>query len=602
MTPAPLENFLLDAASKAHLREVPLNRCGLVLVFGMAVFILSIFAVRFLYLGVWNHEFYAGRAMRNVSGSEIKPAPRGVIYDRFNRMLVENAPSFNVILVPRELPKNLELREEAVRQAAKLSAREPEELVREIAARDWSRADRLVLVSGAAQEQLVEFETQKIPGVKVEPGFRRLVSKGAAHVVGYTGLVNAADLEENNSLVRQDLIGRTGLEAKYDDSLRGENGEEAVFRGESEEKRTVREPVPGQNLKTYIDGEFQEFLRNRLMQALKDLNRDSGAVLAIDPRNGEVLALVSLPDFDTNKISTALKSPNQPLFNRLVSGRYNPGSTIKPLMASAALAEGVATPETHIYSAGFIEIPNPYQPDKPSRFVEFQNHVYGWVDVPEALAKSSNIFFYAMGGGLEKQIGLGIWKIKEWWQKFRLDQPTGIDLPSEATGFLPDPDWKERTVGQPWRLGDTYNISIGQGDFSVTPLELLNYIAAIGNGGKLNKLRIAESQPEVLADLSAELAPALSYVRRGMQDAAQKDYGTAYLLHTLPFEVGAKTGSAQVENNAKTNAFFVGFAPLENPEVAILILIENSREGSSNTVPVAKDAFLWYYDHRLKTP
>lgn len=602
MIPTPLENFLLDATSKAHLREVPLNRRGPVFVFTFAVIIFLIFLVSFFYLGFWNHEFYSARAIRNVSGSEVKSAPRGVIYDRFDEMLVENTPSFNVVLVPRELPKEEKLREEAVKKASQLAGREFEELILEINARDWSRADRLILVSDASQEQLVEFETQKISGVKLEPGFRRAVKVGAAHVVGYTGLVNAKDLEGNQSLVHQDLIGRTGLEAQYDSLLRGENGEDVIFRGETQEKRTLREVVPGKNLKTFIDGEFQEFLRTRLSQALKDLGRDSGAALALNPQNGEVLALVSFPDFDVNKISAALKISNQPLFNRIVSGRYNPGSTIKPLVASAALAEGVATPQTNIYSAGFIEIPNPYQPDKPSRFVEFNNHVYGWVDVPEALAKSSNIFFYAVGGGFERQVGLGIWKIKEWWQKFRLDQPTNIDLPSEAVGFLPDPDWKEKTTGQPWRLGDTYNVAIGQGDFSITPLELLNYISAIANGGKLNKLRVVDPEPEVLKDLTSELSPILSYVRRGMKDAVDKDYGTAYLLHTLPLEIGAKTGSAQVENNSKTNAFFVGFAPFENPEVAILILIENAREGSSNTVPVAKDAFLWYYDHRLKTP
>jgi penicillin-binding protein 2 len=601
MIPTPLENFLLDATSKAHLREVPLNRRGPVFVFTFAVIIFLIFLVSFFYLGFWNHEFYSARAIRNVSGSEVKSAPRGVIYDRFDEMLVENTPSFNVVLVPRELPKEEKLREEAVKKASQLAGRESEELILEINARDWSRADRLILVSDASQEQLVEFETQKIPGVKLEPGFRRAVKVGAAHVVGYTGLVNAKDLEGNQSLVHQDLIGRTGLEAQYDNLLRGENGEDVIFRGEAQEKRTLREVVPGKNLKTFIDGEFQEFLRTRLSQALKDLGRDSGAALALNPQNGEVLALVSFPDFDVNKISAALKIPNQPLFNRIVSGRYNPGSTIKPLVASAALAEGIATSQTNIYSAGFIEIPNPYQLDKPSRFVEFNNHVYGWVDVPEALAKSSNIFFYAVGGGFERQVGLGIWKIKEWWQKFRLDQPTNIDLPSEAVGFLPDPNWKEKATGQPWRLGDTYNVAIGQGDFSITPLELLNYISAIANGGKLNKLRVVDPEPEVLKDLTPELSPILSYVRRGMKDAVDKDYGTAYLLHTLPLEIGAKTGSAQVENNSKTNAFFVGFAPFENPEVAILILIENAREGSSNTVPVAKDAFLWYYDHRLKT-
>ena len=178
MTPAPLENFLLDATSKAHLREVPLNRRGLVLVFSFAVFIFLIFIVRFLYLGFWDHEFYSARAIRNVSGSEIKPAPRGVIYDRFDKMLVENDPSFNVVLVPRELPKEEFLREEAVRMSSQLAGRESEELILEINARDWSRADRLVLVSDATQEQLVEFETQKILGVKLEPGFRRAVKTG----------------------------------------------------------------------------------------------------------------------------------------------------------------------------------------------------------------------------------------------------------------------------------------------------------------------------------------------------------------------------------------------------------------------------------------
>ena len=201
--------------------------------------------------------------------------------------------------------------------------------------------------------------------------------------------------------------------------------------------------------------------------------------------------------------------------------------------------------------------------------------------------------------------------MKKWWHNFGLDEKTNIDLIGEDTGFLPDPAWKERVKGEPWRLGDTFNVSIGQGDFSVTPIELLNYINAVANGGKLFQPRVMDeiknakgeiilkNELAVLRDLSAEIGSALAEVRKGMREGATQTFGTSYLLHDLPISVAAKTGSAQVSNNTKTNAFFIGFAPYNDPKIAILILVENAREGSLNVVPVARDVFLWYYNNRI---
>jgi cell division protein FtsI/penicillin-binding protein 2 len=252
-------------------------------------------------------------------------------------------------------------------------------------------------------------------------------------------------------------------------------------------------------------------------------------------------------------------------------------------------------------------IRNGYEP----RFATQKAHA--WVNAQSALARSSNVYFYEVTGGFQNQRGIGIEKLKQWWQLFRLDQKTGIDIPGERVGFLPDPDWKERVKNDPWRVGDTYNVAIGQGDFMVTPLGLLNYIASVANGGVLWKPHVAtgvlnadggvitEMRPEVLADFKEKIAGALPTVRRGMRDAVLKDYGTAHLLHDLPVDVAAKTGTAQIQNNQKTNAFFVGYAPYDNPELAIIVLVENSREGGRNTVPIAKDIFMWYYENRLNS-
>ncbi len=434
-----------------------------------------------------------------------------------------------------------------------------------------------------------------------------------SHLAGYIGFVGEDDLTKRDNLVIDSEVGRSGLEAYYDNVLRGTDGKKLIFRdasGKTEGSHIEQEPEGGYNLSTFIDGDLQRYFYKRLQDTLTELGRESGVGIAIDPSNGEVLALVNIPSFDAEHPATSLNTSGKPFFNRAISGLYNPGSAIKPLVGVAALVEKIVTPQTSIFSSGKIELPNPYNPERPSIFLDWKAH--GWVDLRSAIARSSNVYFYEVGGGFESQKGLGISNLYKWWQTFGLDKVTGIDLVGEESGFLPTPEWKEKRTGEPWRVGDTYNVTIGQGDLSITPIELLNYIAAIANNGIIYQPRVVQTVKNHDGDVVESTSPVrnaylfdgmrdeLREVQLGMRDAVEKSYGTAHLLDSLPIDVAAKTGSAQVANNTKTNAFFVGYGPFENPRIAVLVLIEDAREGSLNAVPVARDVFMWYYEHRLK--
>ncbi|MGC9610906.1 MAG: penicillin-binding protein 2 [Minisyncoccia bacterium] len=610
-----LEDILTDRAVEEDFLEIPLSDRIFknFLILASVVFLL-VFA-QLLNLAAFQHSFYARRAVANMSDVKIQVAPRGIITDRFGNKLVSNEPSFNAFLTPKSLPKSLNEELAAIGKAVDILGLDESTIMSEIKNRDWSLTDQLLLKENLDHDELVAIEAANIPGIEVEPSFNRVqvVPLKFSHVIGYTGLVNKNDLQNNSDLNIDDQIGRSGLEATYDEYLRGQNGETLVLtnaKGGTENERAIQRAIPGNALKTFIDGDLQSYFYNRLTEALRGLERDVGVGMAINPQNGEILSLINIPSFDSNNINAYLTAKNQPLFSRAISGVYNPGSTIKPLVATAALTEGILDPRHQIYSPGYLDVPNPYDPEHPSRFLDWRPQ--GWVDLYSALARSSNVYFYSVGGGFGDQKGLGITKLKEWWQKFGLDQKTNIDLVGEDTGFLPDPVWKEKTKGEPWRLGDTFNVSIGQGDFAITPIELLNYIAAVANGGKFYEPRvmneiddatgktIQKNEPTLLRDLSSEIGAALKEVRRGMRDGVTQTYGTSYMLHDLPIPVAAKTGSAQVANNTKTNAFFVGFAPYDNPQIAILILVENAREGSLNVVPVARDVFSWYYNNRIK--
>ncbi len=610
------EESLSDEWSKdLDVIEVPLDERPLWYLGGAILLVALAVLGRITFLTIARGEFYESRAAANQYQITHIPAPRGPITDREGRVLAENRPVYSALLNLKEFLRNSALHEAtflAIREILGISEETVRGLIRE---RNVETAvDPIVLLSDLQPAQVVALRNVNLETLIVSGGFERQYPNGAvfSSAIGYLGFPTAADLERDQNLAGQDFIGKAGLESYYDERLRGTSGLFVRLRDTKgnivgEQKRS--DPKIGESLKLTIDGDFQEYFHDRFTRGLISLGRTSGVGIALDPQNGEVLAFFTMPAYDNNAFTGTgksaerqrlLTSPDRPLFNRAVSGLYNPGSTVKPLVAVAALIEGVISPTREIFSPGYLDVPNPYNPDQPTRFVDWRYQ--GNVDISSALAQSSNVYFYEVGGGFGDLKGLGINRLREWWAKFGFDRPTGIDLPGEAKGFLPSPEWKDKTSDgkRPWLVGDTYNVSIGQGDLLVTPIELLNYIAAIANGGHLYEptLAMGEQHPKTIADL--DLGPALAEVQKGMRETVTSPMGTAHLLFDLPFGVAAKTGSAQVQNNTQENAFFVGYTPVDKPQIAILVLIENAKEGSLNAVPIAKDVLAWYYEHRIK--
>lgn len=619
------ESVLDDLAKDFDLLEMPLSEKAFKFVGLSIFFIIFGIIVWMFFIGAWKNDFYYNRALVN-AGQIVKiPTERGIIYDRFGEALVNNLPVIRVRLkIPELLKLGGQKRRQTIKNISEIIEVPEKEISDLISVIDLEKKSSVILKDQLTEIQAEKLKTFDLNLIQVEKSYKREYIDSAifSHLIGYTGFVSRTDIAGNSALSLNDIIGKNGLENYYDAQLRGIDGEIVYYRnakGEIIDDKFLQDAEYGYNIKTTIDADFQRYFYNRLKDGLTAVGSESGAGIALNPKTGEILSLISFPGFDNNNITAnILNDRRKPLFNRTISGLYSPGSTVKPLVALAALNEGIVNNQTKIFSRGYIEVPNPYFPEMPSRFVDWRPQ--GWVDLYSALARSSNVYFYALGAGLpenEKELingqlknnGLGIEKLKEYWLKFGFDKKTGIDLPAETFGFLPDPLTKEKN-GEQWRLGDTYNTSIGQGDLLVTPIELIDYIAVFADNGKMKKPFIAEkvfanednvfykAEPAVLGDYS-ELFSYIKEIQKGMIDTVEKPYGTAYLLNGLPIKVAAKTGTAQIEGNKKINAFFVGYAPIENPEIVILVMVENAKEGSLNAIPVAKDVFNWYYYNRI---
>lgn len=602
-----LEEILNQRVADDELMEVPLANQIFKAIFAVASVLALIGLSRLFFLSVVKSGFYGEKSFHNANQVIYKNPSRGIIFDRFGKPLVKNETVLNVVLTFSKLPKISAERVKIFEQLADVFKIPIESLLGVINKTDLEKTDQIVLGQIDNPEKAVELRKLEYPGIQVEESYKRFYPDPEifAHILGYIGAVSEDDLAENNNLLINEKIGKTGLESYYDAGLRGKYGITVKMRnvkGEVFDEKTMSLPKSGESLVTNIDSEFQKKFYSAMLGGLKKVGSRAGAGLAINPQNGEILALVSFPSFNGNDFIDSrdyaekiFKDKSQPLFNRVISGVYNPGSTIKPLVATAALNEKIIDVKKEIFSAGFIEIPNPYFPDKPSRFLDWKSH--GWVNLYSALARSSNIYFYSVGGGFGDVHGLGITRLKKYWQEFGLGEKTGIDFTGEKTGFLPDPETKK--TGN-WLLGDTYNVSIGQGDLLITPLQLLNYISAVANKGFIYEPHVAQKSAKISIDLSG-FKDIFGEVEKGMIDAVKKPYGTAYSLNDLPMPTAAKTGSAQIQNNTKVNAFFVGYSPVPNPQIAVLILVEDAKEGSLNAVPIAKEILSWYYENRVKT-
>lgn len=608
--------------------EVPIGNKSLWYLGAIVLGIVLVVFGRVVYLDMGNGGYYAARALDNAAQEQETPAPRGIIYDSEGDPLVQNQAVFTAVLDAHEFISNLNL------QTSTLAA--VQNILGVSSSTVWAELDQseaqgfaipVVLVEALNQTQLVNLQALALPTIRIQSDFERVYPNGPifSSVVGYTGRVNQQDLESDPSLTAEDIVGKTGIEEYYNSTLQGKPGINIQFtnaQGSVLGSKQQSTATLGTSMKLTIDGGLQTYLYSSIQSELAVLGRQVGIGLAINPQTGAVLSLVNLPSFDNNAFSDAasntaeidgyLTSPDKPLFNRIVSGQYQPGSTIKPLDGVAALKEGIITPDRQLYSPGYLMVPDPYDSSTPTKYEDWEPH--GYIDLADALAQSSDVYFYIVGGGspeyttppLNNSVdygitGLGPDQLFTWWQTFGLGKKTGIDLPSEAIGFLPTPAWWKTVSTRPWSLGDTYNVSIGQGSLAVTPIQLLSYIDAIANGGLIYKPFLNASSTPVVSENLTNLLPQIQQVQQGMLAAVTSPRGTAYTMDDLPAQACAKTGSAQVQNNQEENALFVGYFPCVNPQIALLILIENSKQGSLNAVPIAKNVFDWYYNNRMTT-
>lgn len=613
------EEILLDKKAAAKL-EIPVKKNGFFFVFSIAVLILMAILLRTFWLQILKGAYYSERSNKNTVRLYQSQPIRGIIYDRNNEALAENIPDFNLLIIPADLPKNsLEL-QKWVKNFSEFFKKGEAEISDFVKNLNKSSTEPISFNVDLNHDTLVLLETQlsNLPAVFISKETKRIYIDGNyfAHLTGYLGKASSKDLKINSSYSLRDLVGKDGLEVQYEKELRGIPGQIAVLVDSDitiSNTFIAKEPSAGNNLYLNIDGNLQKLLTDTLYEKMAQTNASGSAAVVLNVKSGEILALVSLPNFDNNLFGEGLSSKTyqqlandktQPFFNRAIAGNYPSGSTIKPFIASAALAENIISPDYKVDDTlGYITIPNQYNPDIVYTYHDWKAH--GFVNMKQAIAISANVYFYIIGGGYKNIAGLGINRIEKYLKLFGFGSNLGIDLPGESNGLVPDPAWKKAAKKENWFTGDTYNVSIGQGDILVTPLQMVSGVAAVANGGTLWRPKIVskiidldgkiikEFKPEMIRNLIVN-DEKLKVVREGMRDAVTN--GSAWLLNDLPIKVAGKTGTAQVTNTfRKTNAWFTGFAPYDNPEIALAIIIEGAGEGSTAAVPVAKQVFEWYY-------
>ena len=434
-------------------------------------------------------------------------------------------------------------------------------------------------------------------------GVRAYKMPGFAHLLGY---VSYPMKDKSDNYWQSEFIGRDGLEKEYNEQIKGENGSkitETDARGVVQSENIVNAPKRGADLITTIDMRIQTELFNSIKNLSENYLFSGGAGIILDVENGEVITSTSFPEYnseilslgeDTETIQKYITDKRKFFLDRTISGLYTPGSIVKPFFALGALVEGVIDQYKEILSTGSISIPNPYFPNQESVFKDWKAH--GWTDMREALAVSSDVYFYTISGGFEDQKGLGIARMEDYIKRFGIGDVTGIDLPDEINGIIPNPEWKAINFkGDPWRVGDTYNTAIGQYGFQVTPIEMARAISAIANYGKLLTPHIIlndlekENQISII-DLRKEY---YDVVHEGMRQAVT--YGTAVALNVPYVEIAAKTGTAQLGiNKNKVNSWVIGFFPYENPKYAFTVMMEaGPTTGGANASSVMRELLDW---------
>jgi len=609
---------------KDHERDTRLIRRRVLFAGAALVLLTMLLMLRMYYLQVVQFEHHSTLAENNRIHVQSLPPTRGMIYDRNGVVIADNRASFSLTLT-RERAGDWEQVLDSIVEILELD-NDSRELFEKRIRQGRRPFEPVPVMFELSEEQIARIAINqfRLPGVEVSASLVRYYPQQEhfAHSVGYVGRINETELKNLDPVNYSGThhIGKTGIERFYEEQLHGQVGYEEVetnARGRVLRVLNRVEPVSGQDIYLTLDSNLQE-------AAELALDGRRGAIVALDPNNGEVLAMVSQPSFDPNPFVTGISfkaygelrdSLDQPLFNRVLRGLYPPGSTIKPMMAVAGLDAGVITPKSRVFDPGFYQLPN-----NKHKYRNWNRYGDGWVELDLAIARSNDTYFYDLAHKL------GIDRMHDYMSRFGFGQRVALDMFEETAGLMPSRDWKRNRYRQPWYPGETLILGIGQGYMQTTPLQLAQATALMASKGKWIRPHLARSVGGLQPIVDAQEPPDIVLrdekfwepARLGMENVLHGARGTARKVgDTAQYRIAGKSGTAQVvaikqgerydrdkvQERHRDHALFIAYAPAENPTIAVAVMIENGESGSGVAAPIAKqvlDAWLLDEDGELK--
>lgn len=612
-----------DDAIKNHAAEQRLFIIRTVVASLLLLALISMLIARVVYLQIYRHGYYETRSQDNRMRVEVVPPVRGLIFDRDGNLLANNEPAYRLDIVPEQVTDSVKTTVARLSRIVNITEADKQRFYSREKQTPAFRGTPIRLSLTQAEVARFEVNRERFPGVDIHAGLTRNypLGKYAAHVIGYVGGITESDLAEidRKRYRGSSHIGKAGVELSYESKLHGYPGARVVetnAAGRSLHPLDTHPATAGDNLTLTLDSALQKTAYN----ALGD---HDGAVVALDPATGGVLAMVSKPGYDPapfiNGISHAdyanlLNNPDKPLYNRALQGQYPPGSTIKPFMAIGALETGVIDPDKKVWCPGYITLDG-----SSHRYRDWKRSGQGWIDLTQAIERSSDVYFYKLG------MKLGIDNIHRYGAMFGFGQKTGIDLPRENDGIMPSREWKHGTHHMPWYPGETLITVIGQGYMTTTPLQLAQAVSEIAQRGHAYKPHVLKSwrdpqthtttayQPQALPPIELKDKRHWDIVINAMKGVIDSPHGTAhyYVGMHLKYPIAGKSGSAQVAglpqnevapdlesipHRLREHALFIAFAPIENPRIAIAVLVEHGGGGSSVAGPIARRVIDSYLD------
>jgi len=573
------------------------------------LFLLLTLFIRAVYLQVIRGDNFRNIAEGNRIRSDIIPSNRGLIYDRFGNLLVKNESYFFLYLTSDLLPEDELTKEKLFDDLANVLKINKDEIKERINTNNVN--GEVLIYENLEYEQAIQLMIMSEDNLSIkvthEPRRQYFAELGLSHILGYLGEVTEDDLEDGK-YQSHDRLGKSGIELIYEDVLKGRDGirhveVDALYRDKNIVSMT--EPIDGSDIVLTIDAQAQKKLAEIMDDNSVRYNKPKMAAVVLDAKDGGVLAMNSLPTFDNNIFTTVLNQddyqkiisdPNAPLLNRAMSGTYPLGSIFKTVVGSAALEEGLINASFTVRSTGGVTVGNNFFPD-------WRPGGHGLTNIYWAIADSVNTFFYSIGGGNNQwlNVGLGVDKMMDYAKKFGLGKETGIDLNMESAGFLPSKEWKEKTYGERWYLGDTYNLSIGQGYLLATPLQAAVLMSYFANNGQVYQPHLIRQTEEdkIIEDFDPQLALTniissdnLNIIRQGLRETVAR--GTAQSLQSVPVKVAAKTGTAQFNNNKSPHSWLAAFAPYDDAKIVITVMVEEGGD-IGLAVTIAREFMEWYF-------